>query len=147
MPQFDYEITKVINFLESAFGSKLGEEQFKIYIKTLGSVNIIKLQAAAEKIVRESLYFPRVAEILKNTNLIPNHILNQGLMLDHQRKVKILKEHFYRKREIDQCGFDALYQELRESGYWAKAEYVRELEKRFEKQLAGENVESLKEKG
>lgn len=143
MPQFEDEIINVLAYLEAVFGNRLSDEQIDAYVSALGSVNIIKLQAAAEKIVRESLYFPRVAEILKNVNLIPDRILNQGLMLDHQRKAKLLKDRFYRTREIDHSGFDALYQELREAGYWGKAEYVRGLEKRFEKQLSGESVEDL----
>jgi hypothetical protein len=141
MSQFDYEIAKVINFLESAFGSKLGEEQFKVYVKSLGSTNMIKLQAAAEKIVRENVYFPKLSEILKAVQVIPDRALSPGLMLDHQRKVKLLKDRFYRTREIDRSGFDALYRELREAGYWDKAEYVVSLGKRFEEQLKVESQE------
>lgn len=138
MPQFEDEIIYVLVYLQNAFGNRLSDEQVDTYVNALGSVNIIKLQAAAEKIVRTSLYFPRVAEILKNVNLIPEQI-RPGLMLDHQRKAKILKDRFYRTREIDRIGFDALYQELREAGYWAKAEYIRDVERRFEKQLKGES--------
>lgn len=138
MPQFEDEIIYVLVYLQNAFGNRLSDEQVDTYVNALGSVNIIKLQAAAEKIVRTSLYFPRVAEILKNVNLIPEQI-RPGLMLDHQRKAKILKDRFYRTREIDRSGFDALYQELREAGYWAKAEYIRDVERRFEKQLKGES--------
>jgi hypothetical protein len=151
MPQFDTEIANVIIYLQSAFGTKLADEQFKVYVRSLGSVNMIKLQAAAEKIVRESLYFPRVAEILKVVNLIPDRNLNQSLMLDHQRKVKVIKDRFYRTRELDHSALDALYQELRECGYWAKAEYLRELERRWKEQATVDSreltVEGLKAVG
>jgi len=142
MPQFEDEIIAVLAYLESAFGNRLSDEQVDVYVKSLsGRVNMIKLQAAAEKIVRENVYFPKLAEILKAVDLIPDRITSQGLITDHQRKAKLLKDRFYRTREIDRSGFDALYQELRESGYWAKAEYVRELEKRFEETLRREEEE------
>jgi aldehyde:ferredoxin oxidoreductase len=147
MPQFDYEIAKVVNYLESAFGVKLAEEQFKVYVKSLGHVNIIKLQAAAERIVRENVYFPKVAEIMRAVDLIPDRLLSSNLMTEHQRKAKLLKDRFYRTREIDRSGFDGLYQELREAGYWAKAEFVRELEGRFEGMVDEAEGERLKVEG
>lgn len=145
MPQFEDEIISVLIYLQNAFGNRLSDEQVDTYVKALGSVNMIKLQAAAEKIVRESLYFPRVAEILKVVNLIPDRNLNQSLMLDHQRKVKLIKDRFYRTHEVDRSALDALYQELRECGYWAKAEYLRELESRWEGQLTGDSPEVIGE--
>ena len=148
MPQFEDEIISVLIYLQNAFGNRLSDEQVDTYVKALGSVNMIKLQAAAEKIVRESLYFPRVAEILKVVNLIPDRNLNQSLMLDHQRKVKVIKDRFYRTHEVDRSALDALYQELREAGYCAKAEYLRELERRWGEQsgvdsreLTGERIQ------
>jgi len=141
MPQFDTEIANVIIYLQSAFGTKLGDEQFKVYVRSLGSVNMIRLQAAAERIVRENIYFPKVSEILGAMKLIPDRYLSHALMDDHRLKLKALKERFYRSREIDRSGFDALYQELRECGYWYKAEYVRELERRFEETLKREEKE------
>lgn len=141
MPQFEDEIIAVLAYLESAFGNRLSDEQVDAYVKSLGSINMIKLQAAAERIVRENVYFPKVAEIFKAVDLVPDRITSQGLITEHQRKAKLLKDRFYRTREIDRSGFDALYQELRESGYWAKAEYVRELERRFEKQLTVDSLE------
>jgi hypothetical protein len=62
-------------------------------------------------------------------------------MLDHQRKIKLLKDKFYRTREVDWSGFDALFQELRESGYWDKAEYLLSVSKRFEEILKREENE------
>ena len=146
MPQFEDEIISVLIYLQNAFGNRLSDEQGDTYVKALGSVNMIKLQAAAEKIVRESLYFARVAEILKVVNLIPDRNLNQSLMLDHQRKVKVIKDRFYRTREVDRSALDALYQELRECGYWAKAEYLRELERRWGETLKAESSQLTGEK-
>lgn len=141
MPQFEDEIIAVLAYLESAFGNRLSDEQVDAYVKSLGSINMIKLQASAERIVRENVYFPKVAEIMKAVDLIPDRLLFSNLMAEHQGKTKLLKDRFYRTREIDRSGFDALYQELRESGYWAKAEYVRELERRFEETLRREEEE------
>lgn len=139
MPQFEDEIIAVLAYLESAFGNRLSDEQVDAYVRSLGSVNMIRLQATAEMIVRKNIYFPKVSEILGTIKLIPDQYLSQALMDDHRRKIKGLKDRFYRTREIDRSGFDALYQELRECGYWYKAEYVRELEGRFETQLKGES--------
>jgi len=141
MAQFEAEIIVVIGYLESAFGNKLSDIQMDTYVNALKITNLVKLRAAAEKIVRENLYFPKIAELLKVVKTIPDQLLSQGLMLDHQRKVKLLKERFYRKREIDQSGFDALYQELREAGYWDKAEYLLTVTKRFEEILKREENE------
>jgi len=141
MSQFEFEIVSVLKFLELAFGNRLSDEQMDAYVRSLGSVNMIRLQAAAEMIVRKNIYFPKVSEILGAIKLIPDRYLSQALMDNHRLKLKALKERFYRSREIDRSGFDALYQELRECGYWYKAEYVRELEGRFEETLRREEKE------
>jgi hypothetical protein len=141
MAQFEAEIMVVINYLESAFGNQLSESQMDAYVSAFQRLNIVKLRAAAEKIVKENLYFPKIAELHKAVNLVPDRFLNQGLMLDHQRKIKLLKDKFYRTREIDWSGFDALFQELRESGYWDKAEYLLTVSKRFEEILKREENE------
>lgn len=141
MSQFEFEIVSVLKFLELAFGNRLSDDQMDAYVRSLGSVNMIRLQAAAEMIVRKNIYFPKVSEILGAMKLIPDRYLSHALMDDHRLKLKALKERFYRSREIDRSGFDALYQELRECGYWYKAEYVRELERRFEETLKREEKE------
>ena len=143
MLQFEYEIVAVLKFLESAFGKQLSDAEMDTYVRSIGSVNMIRLQAAAELIVRKNIYFPKVSEILGAMKLIPDQFLSRALMDDHRLKLKALKERFYRTREIDRSGFDALYQELRECGYWYKADYVREVEGRFEETLEKE-AESLK---
>lgn len=146
MAQFEAEIIVVIDYLESAFGNKLSDIQMDTYVSALQTTSLVKLRAAAEKIVRENLYFPKIAEILKVVKLIPDRILSENLMKDHQRKAKLLKDRFYRTREIDWSGFDALYQELREAGYWDKAEYLLTVTKRFEEIQKREENEKVAKK-
>ena len=141
MAQFEAEIIVVISYLESAFRNKLSDIQMDTYVSALKITNLVKLRAAAEKIVRENLYFPKISELLNVVKLIPDQILSEGLMMDHQRKAKLLKDRFYRTREINRFGFDSLFQELRETGYWDKAEYLLTLEKRFEEIRKREELE------
>jgi hypothetical protein len=141
MAQFEAEIIVVISYLESAFRNKLSDIQMDTYVSALKITNLVKLRAAAEKIVRENLYFPKISELLNVVKLIPDQIHSEGLMMDHQRKAKVLKDRFYRTREINRFGFDGLFQELREAGYWDKAEYLLTLEKRFEEIQKREELE------
>lgn len=148
MSQFEDEIIAVLAYLEAAFGNRLSDDQVDAYVRAIGSVNMIRLQAAAEMIVKKNIYFPKVSEILGAMKLVPDRFLSKDLMDDHRRKLKALKDVFYRTREVDRSGCDALYQELRECGYWYKAEYVREVESHFDGTLRREeNEQNAKNNG
>lgn len=140
MAMFEVEISQVINYLESAFGNQLSDTQMDAYVSALQRTNLVKLRAAAEKVVKENIYFPKVAELIRSVDSIPDSILSRDLMMNHQRTARRLKDRFYKKREIDWEGFDAFYQELREAGYWDKAEYALTLVKRFEDILKREET-------
>ena len=136
--QFKIEIIEALEFLQSTFGVKMSDEQARVYSQALATVNPVKLCAAVEKISRESKFFPRLAELLDTIRMIPDPF---SLGVDLSARRKRLQDKFYRTREIDRPGFDLLYRECREAGFWAKAEFVRELEKRFEHILDEEEVE------
>lgn len=135
--QFKIEIIEALEFLQSTFGVKMSDSQALVYSQALATVNPVKLCAAAEKISRESKFFPRLAELLDTIRMIPDPF---SLGVDLSARRKRLHDRFYRTREIDRDGFDLLYRECREAGFWAKAEFVRELEKRFEEILRVEDT-------
>lgn len=129
--EFAGEVQEALEWMMAHYpGQSLNIENTLAFHEALAGVNIVRLRAGMEKLVRESTFPPRPAQILEAAFWF------QSVRIEPLRdQVYRLRQQFARTGEIPMTEIDALHRQLRRAGYWELADYLRRIQERMEKEL------------